>query len=179
MMNANDISPNTESLYMQLRHLLDLADSIHDSINELRTRFVFRCGILLVALIFVGLFVYSVLSRVISTSSTMYFVLYYGGIWVACTIGVSYLLSKHQRDRALKQRQLQEIVPLIQDLYPTAAEAEDWTPLQRLEFRIRLERYPIYESPNEKPVFGPKPATQTSANLKAKPKLSSGGTGLS
>jgi hypothetical protein len=73
------------------------------------------------------------------------------GIMVACIlyiVVVDSLLVQRYRRRTLRDRlALGQVVDLLRELERVSYIDEDWTALQRAEFRIRLSRFEIEEPP--------------------------------
>jgi len=122
----------------ELRRLLDLADEIQTK-YDLATRRKSELFAREVVAVIIGVVSAGVVATTLSLGLVM------GAGILAGVLGIlvleETLRSRLQRQADQEERALGEVISIVREVEMAMAYEEDWSPLERAEFRIRLSRF--------------------------------------
>jgi hypothetical protein len=138
-----DVAHRERSDAQELADLLDLAERIQASYEaSSRRKGVFRLLQLTVAVGCVG----SLLYGLVAAQATAVWAIS-SAVLAGYTIGIDVMFVRRTRRQGLRDRYaMKQVLDLVRELEGVTALDENWTPLQRAEFRIRLSRFEIEEA---------------------------------
>lgn len=131
--------PSTE-----VAELLRMAEDLRDRLDGLQRRIsLYRMTELLVVLMVLGFGVVAAANWSASTVAAAGIVATFGCAGVYVLLGEGGLLRTLARRRDEEARALSQIVAILRETEAALAEQQDWSTLDRAQFRIRLSRFGI------------------------------------